>query len=87
MPISDKTHWERIYKEKSVQEVSWYRPHLDVSFDLIQQAALTKNAAIIDIGGGGSTLVDDLLEHGYTNVAVLDISKLALEAAKSRLGT
>ena len=86
MPISDKAHWERIYKEKSVREVSWYRPHLDVSFDLIQQTGLKTDAAIIDIGGGASTLVDDLLEHGYTNVEVLDISRLALEAAKGRLG-
>jgi len=87
MPIGDKAHWEQIYREKSVKEVSWYRPHLDISFDLIQQTGLKKDAAIIDIGGGASTLVDDLLEDGFTKVAVLDISGLALEAAKGRLGT
>jgi hypothetical protein len=85
--VSDKAHWETIYKEKSPEMVSWYRPHLDVSLDLIHQTRLRKDAAIIDIGGGASTLVDDLLEREYTNVAVLDISKLALEAAKMRLGT
>jgi hypothetical protein len=84
---SDKEHWEQIYREKSVKEVSWYRPHLDISFDLIQQTGLKKDAAIIDVGGGASTLVDDLLEGGFTKVAVLDISRLALEAAKGRLGT
>jgi hypothetical protein len=87
MPISDKAHWERIYKEKSIKEVSWFRPHLEISLDLIQQTGLKKDAAIIDIGGGASTLVDDLLGHGYTNVTVLDISRLALDAAKGRLGT
>jgi hypothetical protein len=87
MATSDKAHWEQIYREKSVEEVSWYRPHLNVSFDLIRQTGLKKDAAIIDIGGGASTLVDDLVEDGFTKVAVLDISGLALEAAKGRLGT
>ena len=85
--MSDKQHRERIYIQKSEKEVSWYRPHLDVSLDLIRESGLDKDAAIIDVGGGASTLVDDLLNNVYTNVSVLDISKAALEAAKSRLGT
>lgn len=85
--MSDKPHWERIYAQKSEKEVSWYRPHLDISLDLIQESGLNKDAAIVDVGGGASTLVDDLLDLGYTNVNVLDISKTALEAAKTRLGT
>jgi hypothetical protein len=86
MASSDKAHWEQIYKEKLVKQVSWYRPHLDVSFDLIQQTGLKKDAAIIDVGGGASTLVDDLVEDGFTRITVLDISRLALEASKGRLG-
>ena len=86
MSISDKAHWEEIYKNKSAQEVSWHRPHLDISLDLIHETRLSKDAAIIDVGGGASTLVYDLLEQGYTNVAVLDVSTIALEAAKTRLG-
>ena len=57
----DKTHWEDIYSTKSVNQVSWYREHLNVSLDLIAKTGISLNAAIIDIGGGVSTLVDDLL--------------------------
>ena len=85
--MSDKTHWEGIYTKKSHREVSWFRPHLDVSLSLIRETGLNKSAAIIDIGGGASTLVDDLLDDGYSNVSVLDISSTALEIAKTRLGT
>jgi hypothetical protein len=60
--MSDKAHWEEIYSKKSVDEVSWYREHLDVSLDLIARTGISReNAAIIDIGGGASTLVDDML--------------------------
>jgi hypothetical protein len=85
--MSDKTHWEGIYIKKPATEVSWYRPHLDVSLDLIRQAGLNRDAHIIDVGGGASTLVDDLLGLGYTKVTVLDISTAALKVAKARLGT
>jgi ubiquinone/menaquinone biosynthesis C-methylase UbiE len=85
--MSDKEHWDKIYKEKSAERVSWYRTHLDVSLDFIHETGLSRDASIIDVGGGASTLVDDLLEQRYTQVAVLDISRTALEAAKSRLGT
>jgi 2-polyprenyl-3-methyl-5-hydroxy-6-metoxy-1,4-benzoquinol methylase len=79
-------HWEKIYREKAPDAVSWYRPHLEMSLDLIEKAASARSAAIIDIGGGESTLVDDLLARGYQNVTVLDISSTAIEVTKQRLG-
>jgi 2-polyprenyl-3-methyl-5-hydroxy-6-metoxy-1,4-benzoquinol methylase len=85
--MSDKGHWEKVYEQKTEKQVSWYRPHLELSLDLIQMTGLKKDAYIIDVGGGASTLVDDLLERGYTNVTVLDLSKTALDRAKGRLGT
>jgi hypothetical protein len=59
--MNQKAHWEEIYSRRSVDEVSWYREHLDVSLDLIAKTGISRNAAIIDIGGGASTLIDDLL--------------------------
>lgn len=79
-----KTHWEKIYAAKTASEVSWYRPHLETSLALIERAA--KSAPVIDVGGGESTLVDDLLARGYLNITVLDISEIALATAKKRLG-
>jgi SAM-dependent methyltransferase len=81
-----KDHWESIYERKPPDRVSWYRPHLERSLDFIDGAALAPDAAIIDVGGGTSTLVDDLLVRGYTNVTVLDMSVAAIETAKARLG-
>jgi SAM-dependent methyltransferase len=84
--MSTQAHWEKIYNEKAPNEVSWYRPHLETSLSLIERAS-SKSSAIIDVGGGESTLVDDLLSHGYENVTVLDISQIAVETNKKRLGT
>ena len=84
--MDTKTHWEKIYTTKAPDEVSWYRPHLETSLALIERAAPGKSASIIDVGGGESTLVDDLLSRGYPNVTVLDISHVAIETAKQRLG-
>lgn len=81
-----KKHWETIYDTKAVNEVSWYQPLPKTSLDFIQNNALSKDDAIIDIGGGDSFLVDHLLDLGYTNIAVLDISENAIERAKKRLG-
>lgn len=81
-----KKHWETIYDTKAVNEVSWYQPLPKTSLDFIQNNTTTKDEAIIDIGGGDSFLVDHLLDLGYTNVSVLDISKNAIERAKKRLG-
>jgi 2-polyprenyl-3-methyl-5-hydroxy-6-metoxy-1,4-benzoquinol methylase len=81
-----ETHWETIYKTKPAGAVSWYRPHLEVSLGLVERAAANSAAAIIDVGGGESTLVDDLVRRGFCNVTVLDISATALEATQQRLG-
>ncbi|MEX1275217.1 MAG: class I SAM-dependent methyltransferase [Bacteroidota bacterium] len=80
------SHWETIFTKKSPTEVSWYQPHLAVSLRLIRQAAPSPHASIIDIGGGDSSLVDDLLSEGCNNVSVLDISEAALSRSKIRLG-
>ena len=84
--MSVQDHWEHIYGRKSADQVSWYSPHLDLSLEFIENAGLSRDAAIIDVGGGASTLVDDLLSKGYSNLTVLDISATAIASAKSRLG-
>ncbi len=85
--MSEKhAHWEKVYKEKGPAEVSWTQEKPELSLTLIRNAAGDKNARIIDIGGGDSKLVDYLLEEGYSNITVLDISAVALEKAKARLG-
>jgi len=83
--LSTHEHWEQVYSTKSSDQVSWFRPHLETSLALIERAAPGRDAAIIDVGGGASTLVDDLIAHGYLNVTVLDISESALDVAQKRL--
>lgn len=82
-----KTHWDTIYGAKAPDAVSWYRPHLETSLELIERVASGRLASIIDVGGGESTLVDDLLAHGYLNPTVLDISHIAIDKTKERLGS
>ncbi len=84
--MNRKEHWENIYATKSVDQVSWYREHLENSLQMIVGTGISKTAAIIDVGGGASTLVDDLLEADFGDVAVLDISGKAIEKTKERLG-
>ena len=81
-----KDHWEHIYKTKNLEEVSWYEPTPATSLDFIKQFNVSKNARIIDVGGGDSLLADNLVNMGYTDVSVLDISEAALNRAKQRLG-
>lgn len=81
-----REHWEAVYESKDPSQVSWYRPHLEHSLRFIEAAGLDRDAAVIDIGGGASTLVDDLVARGYRNVSVLDVSPKALETAQARLG-
>jgi 2-polyprenyl-3-methyl-5-hydroxy-6-metoxy-1,4-benzoquinol methylase len=81
-----QAHWEKIYGTKAPDQVSWFRPHLDTSLALIERAAADRGAAIIDVGGGESTLVDDLIANGYRNITVLDISRTAIDATRNRLG-
>lgn len=81
-----KEHWENVYKTKATDAVSWYQQHPERSLRLIQETGVPLDASIIDIGGGASKLVDELLESVYTNLTVLDISAAALSAAQQRLG-
>jgi len=81
-----KSHWEKVYRTKQPDEVSWYRPHLEVSLRLTEEAAPNRDAQIIDVGGGESTLVDDLLAREYRGLSILDVSSTALHVAKERLG-
>jgi 2-polyprenyl-3-methyl-5-hydroxy-6-metoxy-1,4-benzoquinol methylase len=82
-----RQHWEKVYSTKAEDQVSWFRPHLETSLALIERATRGDRAAsIIDAGGGASTLVDDLIQRGYRNLTVLDISRAALDAAEKRLG-
>ena len=79
-----KEHWEKVYQNKSPDEVSWYQPSPVLSLQLIAKTGLALDAPIIDIGGGASTLVDELCGLGYRNVSVLDVSASALAHAKHR---
>lgn len=81
-----REHWETVYNTKSPEQVSWTQKIPALSLEWIESFQLPKNAAIIDIGGGDSTLVDFLLEKGYEDITVLDISETALEKARQRLG-
>lgn len=84
--MDDRKHWDAVYTTKGPENVSWFRPHLERSLAFLDAAQLPKTAAVIDVGGGASTLVDDLLDRGYSNVTVLDLSDAALEATRTRLG-
>lgn len=83
--MNTKQHWETVYENKNPDQVSWTQEKPEDSLKLIRAARLRKTAKIIDIGGGDSKLVDYLLEEGYENITVLDISAKALEKAKIRL--
>jgi len=85
--MNARTHWESVYETKTPESVSWYAAHLSMSLQYVRQAAAGKDASIIDVGGGESTLVDDLSAEGYTNMTVLDISATALEVTRRRLGS
>ncbi len=81
-----KQHWENVFATKKLNEVSWYQQTPKESLQFFNQLSVDKNAAVIDIGGGDSFLVDHLLDRGYTNITVLDISKSAIDKVKKRLG-
>jgi ubiquinone/menaquinone biosynthesis C-methylase UbiE len=81
-----KKHWENIYRTKELKDVSWYQPTPATSLDFLKQFNVDTHAKIIDIGGGDSLFVDHLLQMGYQDVTVLDISAASLERAKERLG-
>ena len=81
-----KDHWKDIYNKKTPNELSWFQKQPTKSLEFIEASGLNKDASIIDVGGGESTLVDYLLDEGYRNISVLDISSEALEYDKKRLG-
>ena len=80
-----KNHWETVYQTKSDSQVSWFSEHLDNSLRMILQTGVGRESAVIDVGGDTSTVADDLLENGFADVSVLDISAKALEKSKDRL--
>jgi ubiquinone/menaquinone biosynthesis C-methylase UbiE len=84
--MNDKAHWEAIYKAKQPHEVSWFQREATISLTLIRRLAPASTSAIIDVGGGASTLVDGLLAAGYRHVTVLDLSSAALAEGRRRLG-
>ncbi len=86
MENQKKDHWEKVYQTKNIEEVSWYQPKPETSLNLIQEAGLPLTASIIDIGGGDSFLVDHLINLGFEDITILDISETALNKAKERLG-
>ena len=86
MTTKQKSHWENVYTAKTTTSVSWYQEHAACSLSLVNNTGVPKFAAIIDVGGGASTFVDDLLADGYANITVLDLSAAALSAARQRLG-
>ena len=86
MQPEKKEHWEQLYKTKTPDQVSWTQENPKTSLDYIKASKLPKNAALIDIGGGDSLLVDYLLDAGYSEITVLDISEQAIKRAQKRLG-
>ena len=84
--MSRREHWEQVYSGKPPDRLGWYKPRLQTSLDWITELSLDADAPIIDVGGGASTLVDDLLERGYSAITVLDLAAPALELIKARLG-
>jgi 2-polyprenyl-3-methyl-5-hydroxy-6-metoxy-1,4-benzoquinol methylase len=86
MAMNTHAHWQQVYESMSPHEVSWYQASPTLSLDLIQATGLDKQASIIDVGGGASCLVDELLNLGYEQIAVADVSDAAIHAVKGRLG-
>jgi SAM-dependent methyltransferase len=84
---SRHTHWQNVYTKKGENEVSWFQENPAPSLELIAQVGATPASAIIDIGAGASRLVDSLIDRGFKDVTVLDLSEAALDAAKARLGS
>jgi 2-polyprenyl-3-methyl-5-hydroxy-6-metoxy-1,4-benzoquinol methylase len=84
--MDTKAHWEKVYQRTPQNSVSWYTPHLETSLSLIERSGAGLSSAVIDVGGGESTLVDDLLSRGYRNITVLDVSETAIDVCRNRLG-
>ena len=85
-PAGDEAHWDAAYGDRGVAEVSWFQPAATVSLALIGRLGIPRRAAVVDVGGGASVLVDGLVAQGFTDVSVLDVSGSALEAVHTRIG-
>lgn len=87
-PLDDnrRRHWQTVYRAKSASEVSWFQQAPELSLDLIRRTRIGHDAAIVDIGGGASTLADRLLDEGFSNLTVLDVADAGLEQTQQRLG-
>jgi SAM-dependent methyltransferase len=85
--MDQKSHWEKAYAAGAPERLGWYKQHLRTSLELIERTGIDRKARLIDVGGGASTLVDDLVELGFEDVTVLDLSGKALSLAQSRLGS
>lgn len=83
--MNAQEHWDRVYSTRAPDQVSWFQPHLETSLALIERVGDNRAASIIDVGGGASTLVDDLIARGYRHITVLDISRAAIDLARKRL--
>ncbi|MGH3756832.1 class I SAM-dependent methyltransferase [Actinophytocola sp.] len=79
-------HWDAVYEQRGAEGVSWYQPVASTSLALIEALGVARDAAVVDVGGGASSLAGGLVDRGFTDVSVLDISKCALDAARERLG-
>lgn len=86
MSYDRKNHWEDVYTKKTPKEVSWYQIEPTITLNLIKFIGIDHTSKIIDVGGGASVLVDKLLDQGFQNLTVLDISSKSLQLAKERLG-
>jgi SAM-dependent methyltransferase len=84
--MSRKEHWEQVYSSKPADRLGWYKPRLQTSLDWISALGLEPDTPVIDIGGGASTLIDDLLGQGFSAITVLDIAEPALALLRTRLG-
>ena len=85
--MNRKEHWNQVYGTKGALDLSWYQLRSDISLELIAATGLGKDAGILDVGGGISTLVDSLMEAGYSHLSVLDVSGAALSQDQARLGS
>src|SRR5437016_3037041 len=84
--MNDQAHWDKVFTQKSDSQKSWFQSYPVTSMAFIEELGLPKDAAIIDVGGGDSRLADALLEEGYTDITILDISASAIKNAQKRLG-
>ena len=84
--VSSKTHWDNAYTNSPAEKLGWYETDLSPTLDLLIKSKLNKNARILNVGAGATTLVDNLVADGYSNIIASDISKVSLDQLKARLG-